>query len=136
MEEFGVGLVLCCGFPHMRDTGRGSPRTCSYELCSYINMYTRLYSKGYITVGNLRTSKWPHDAFAHVPPTADSVTARPCRLDGTLPTRRLQGPIQTACKTRNALERGRYMRITLLVNLRSVSPTNGKEHDIERRTRP
>ena len=28
------------------------------------------------------------------------------------------------------------MRITVLVNLRSVSVTNGKEHDIERRTRP
>ena len=37
----------------------------------------------------------PRDVHAHVPPTAASGTARPCRVDGSSLTRRLRGPVKT-----------------------------------------
>ena len=50
--------------------------------------------------------------------------------------RRVHVPIQTACETRKALERGRYIRLAPHTNLRSTTPTDGEHDDIERGTRP
>ena len=55
-------------------------------------------------------------AFAHVPSAAVSDVARPCGLDGSLRTRRAQGPVLVRSKTCEALERERYMRPALIVN--------------------
>ena len=42
---------------------------------------------------------------------------------------RLRAPVQVRCKTRKALKHSRYMRVTLLVNLRSSARRAGKvEH--------
>ena len=62
------------------------------------------------------TSRWPRPSKPRVPFAAGCVTARPSRLDGSLRTRRLQGPIKTRCKTREAFEHIRYMRVMRLVN--------------------
>ena len=41
-------------------------------------------------------------------------------------------PVKTACKTRNALERGRYLRKTALVNLRRSARRTDKLHQMSR----
>ena len=53
---------------------------------------------------------------ARVPLDGRRVTARPCRLDGDIATRRAHVPIKVRRKTREALERERYMRPKLIVN--------------------
>ena len=57
----------------------------------------------------------------HVPSTAASGIAQPCRLDGCSHTCRLRAPIQVRCKTRKANEHSRYMRVMRLVNQRRLS---------------
>jgi hypothetical protein len=59
---------------------------------------------------------WRRASFAHVPAAAVSDVARPCRLDGHLHTRHAQVPVLVRSRTREALERERYMRPKLLVN--------------------
>lgn len=57
----------------------------------------------------------------HVPSTAASGIAQPCRLDGCSHTCRLRAPIQVRCKTRKANEHSRYQRVMRLANQRRLS---------------
>ena len=52
----------------------------------------------------------PRRDCARVPPAAVSGTARPCRLDGRLHTRRAQAPVLVRSKTLEAFEHSRYIR--------------------------
>ena len=63
-----------------------------------------------------RGTIWRRASFAHVPAAAVSDVARPCRLDGCSRTCRLRAPVLVRSRTREALERERYMRPELLVN--------------------
>ena len=77
-------------------------------------------------------SRRARDAHARVPSTAASDTAQACRPDGSLLARRLQGPIKTRCKTREAFQHSRYMRPTTLVNLRRSTRRAGKVEQMSR----
>ena len=54
---------------------------------------------------------------ARVPATAASATARPCRQDGDMETRRLHVPKKTRGLTREAFELSGYMRFSASANL-------------------
>ena len=64
--------------------------------------------------------------------TAACGSARPCRLDGSLRTRRAQGPVLVRCKTREALKHSRYLRAALLVNLRRLARRTDKLDQMSR----
>ena len=49
---------------------------------------------------------------------AASVTAHPCRYDGDMVVLRLHVAVKTRLESRERLERGRYLRVSALVNLR------------------
>ena len=78
------------------------------------------------------SSRRDRDVHASVPSTADSVTARPCRIHGRTVARRLRAPIQTRGKTRKAFQHSRYMRVTLLVNLCRSTRRAGKVEQMSR----
>ena len=61
-------------------------------------------------------SRCPRAVHARVPSTAASASAHPCRLDGCSHAHRVRAPIQTRIESREASLRGRYIRVTLLVN--------------------
>ena len=81
--------------------------------------------------GDERVSGRPRDAHACVPFLAASGTPRPCRLDGYTHTHRLRVPVLVRCK-RKALERGRYMHKSLLVNSRRSAHQAGKVEHMSR----
>ena len=70
---------------------------------------------------HFRTARCAPTVKPHVPSTAASGIAQPCRLDGCSHTCRLRAPIQVRCKTRKANEHSRYMRFVRLVNQRRSS---------------
>ena len=70
---------------------------------------------------HFRTARCAPTVKPHVPSTAASGIAQPCRLDGCSHTCRLRAPIQVRCKTRKANEHSRYMRVMRLVNQRRLS---------------
>ena len=80
----------------------------------------------------LRASRRDLDVHAHVPPTAASDTARLCRLDGHTVALRGYVPVKTRCEKLEALELSRYMRVTLLVNLRRLARRTDKLDQMSR----
>ena len=70
--------------------------------------------------------------WTHVPPDAASGTARPCRLDGDMVARRLHVAVKTRCEKLEALELSRYLRLTLLVNLRRLARRTDKLDQMSR----
>ena len=77
-------------------------------------------------------SRRPGALWTRVPSMAASASARQCGLDGTLDARRLQGPVKTRCKTREAFWLSRYMRTTALVNLLRSTRRAGKVEQMSR----
>ena len=81
---------------------------------------------------NIGTSRCRATLFAPVPLDAASVTAQPCRLDGHMVARRLQVPVKTRCEKLEALKPSRYLRVTLLVNLRTTARRTDKLDQMSR----
>ena len=78
------------------------------------------------------TSRCRATLFAPVPLDAASVTAQPCRRDGDVVARRLQVAVKTRCEKLEALKPSRYMRLTLLVNLRRSARRTDKVDQVSR----
>ena len=72
------------------------------------------------------TSRCGEPGFAPVPSTAGGGTARPCRLDGHLRTRRRKVPAKTRSRSRKAFQNRWYHRGERLVNRRRSTRRSDK----------
>ena len=77
-------------------------------------------------------SRWPRAVHARVPFPAASVTAQPSRFHGDIAARRRYVAVKTRVESREASERGRYLRAELLANLRRSARRAGKVEHIQR----